>query len=53
MSTLCPVGSRRQQGEVDGDEDDGEDGEMDGEDEDEDDGEDGEDEDGVPLLEGK
>ena len=50
MSTLCPVGSRRQQGEVDGDEDgaedydedDGEDGEVDGEDED-----------GVPLLEGK
>ena len=38
MSTLCPVGSRRQQGEVDGDEDGAED--------------DGEDEDGVPLLEG-
>ena len=50
MSTLCPVGSRRQQGEVDGDEDGAEDDdEVDGED-----GEvDGEDEDGVPLLEGK
>ena len=51
MSTLCPVGSRRQQGEVVGDEDGAED-------DDEDDGEDGEDEDGededgVPLLEGK
>ena len=45
MSTLCPVGSRRQQGEVDGDED--EDGAED------DDEVDGEDEDGVPLLEGK
>ena len=43
MSTLCPVGSRRQQGEVDGDEDGAED----------DDEDDGEDEDGVPLLEGK
>ena len=43
MSTLCPVGSRRQQGEVDGDEDGAED----------DDEVDGEDEDGVPLLEGK
>ena len=50
MSTLCPVGSRRQQGEVDGDEDGAEDYDEDvGED-----GEvDGEDEDGVPLLEGK
>ena len=43
MSTLCPVGSRRQQGEVDGDEDGAED----------DDEVDGEDEDGAPLLEGK
>ena len=46
MLTLCPVGSRRQQGEVDGDED--------GDDEDGGDGElDGDGEDGVPLLEGK
>ena len=47
MSTLCPVGLRRQQGEVDEDED--------GEDEDDGEvgGEDGEDEDSVPLLEGK
>ena len=43
MSTLCPVGLRRQQGEVDEDED-GED--EDGEDEDGED-EDGQDEDGV------
>ena len=52
MSTLCPVGLRRQQGEVDEDED-GED--EDGEDEDDGEvgGEDGEDEDSVPLLEGK
>ena len=44
MSTLFLVGSRRQQGELDGDEDDSEDDSEDGE-------EDG-DEDGVPLLEG-
>ena len=42
MSTLCPVGSRRQQGEVDGDDGAEDDDEVDGEDED-----------GVPLLEGK
>ena len=47
MSTLFLVGLRRQQGELDGDED-GEDDDS----EDDEDGEEGEDEDGVPLLEG-
>ena len=47
MSTLFLVGSRRQQGELDGDEDDSEDDSEDNED-----GEEDEDEDGVPLLEG-
>ena len=52
MSTLCPGGLRRQQGEDDGEVDAEDDCEVDGEDNCEVDGED-EDEDSVPLLRGR